>query len=142
MLNRRIALRDSPSDPVIHWIGQFLISALASYPVCYSKVIIFYSVWFLYKKNNQIKIFKKINRNRTETGSSQPVSVWFLGQKPVQTDLTRFFQFDSVFSIWLGFFFVLGLSNPNQIEPAGFFKILIGFFSWFGFSVFLFTPMW
>jgi hypothetical protein len=40
----------------------------------------------------------------------------FLGQKPVQTGLAwffrfclilaRFFRFDSIFSVWLGFFFV------------------------------------
>jgi hypothetical protein len=42
----------------------------------------------------------KKNRNRTETGSNRPVSVrfGFLGQKPVQTGLARFFRFDSVFS--------------------------------------------
>ena len=45
-----------------------------------------------YQKNNQ-----------TETGSNWPVSVrfGFLGQKPVQTGLARFFRFGSV---WLGFF--------------------------------------
>jgi len=37
-------------------------------------------------------LFKK-NQNRTETGSNRPVLIQFLGQKPVQTSLTRFFQF-------------------------------------------------
>jgi len=73
------------------------------------------------KKNNQTEIifFLKKNRNRTETGSNRPVSVRFdfLGQKPVQTGLARFFRFwlvflgfgsvfsgfGSVFSVWLGF---------------------------------------
>jgi hypothetical protein len=60
-------------------------------------VINFCSVWFLSKKNNQIKnCFFKKNRNRTKTGSNQPVSVrfGFLGQKPIWLGffgLTRFF---------------------------------------------------
>ena len=62
-------------------------------------MIIFGSVFI--KKNNQTEIFffLKKTRNRTETGSNQPVSVRFvfLGQKPVQTGLARFFRF------WLGF---------------------------------------
>jgi len=43
-------------------------------------------VWFLFKKNNQTELKKK-----TETSSNRPVSVRFLGQKPVETGLTRFF---------------------------------------------------
>ena len=53
------------------------------------------------KKSNQTEFFfEKKNRNRTETGSNQPVSVrfGFLGKKLVQTGLARFF------SVWLGFF--------------------------------------
>ena len=52
------------------------------------------------KKSNQTEILKKKNRNRTETGSNRPVSV-FLGQKPVQTDLAQFSLF--FFWFWLGF---------------------------------------
>jgi hypothetical protein len=64
------------------------------------------------KKNNQTEIF--FFEKKTETGSNRPVSVRFgsvfLGQKPVQTGLARFFRFwlgffrfGSVFSVWLGF---------------------------------------
>jgi hypothetical protein len=80
----------------------------------------------------------------------------FLGQKPVQTGLTRFFSWFSQF--WLGFsgfgsvFFGFGSVwffrfFACETEPAGFFKILIGFFGYFFFgflglicfSVFLLT---
>ena len=95
-----------------------------------------FSVRFsFYKKNNQTEFFFK-NQNRTETGSNRPVSVQFgfLGQKPVQTGLTRFSEFWLGFfsgfgSVWFGFFsFLLIKPKPNRTEPAGFFKILIGFF--------------
>jgi hypothetical protein len=51
-------------------------------------------------------------KKKTETESNRPVSVrfGFLGQKPVQTSLARFFRFwlgflgfGSVFPVWLGF---------------------------------------
>jgi len=58
----------------------------------YIEVIIFGSVWFLSKKSNQTKFFFK----KTEIGQTDLFG--FLGQKPVQTGLTRFFRF------WLGFF--------------------------------------
>jgi hypothetical protein len=85
-------------------------------------VIIFYSVRFFIKKNNQIKIF--FLKKKTETWSNRPVSVRFLGQKPVQTGLARFWlgflDFGLVFSVWLGF---SGL--------ARFFSIRFGFFGFF-----------
>jgi hypothetical protein len=79
----------------------------------------------------------------------------FLEQKQVQTGLTLFFL------VWLGFFlFGFGsarldsvfLFQAYKIEPVGFFKILIGFFSRFdffnffflgliGFLIFLFTTI-
>jgi hypothetical protein len=69
-------------------------------------VIIFGSVWFLSKKATKLKFFFKKNRNRIETGSIRPVSVWFgsgfLGKKLVQTGLTRFWL--GFFWFWLGFF--------------------------------------
>ena len=54
------------------------------------------------KKSNQTEIFFfRKNRNRTETGSNRPVLVRFgsvfVGKKPVQTGLARFFP------VWLGF---------------------------------------
>jgi len=96
-------------------------------------VIIFGSVRFLSKKSNQIEIifFWKKNRNRTETGSNRPVSVrfGFLGKKPVQIGLARFFRF------WLGFFrFWLGFFWFGSVFPvwlglfSGFFSVRFGFF--------------
>ena len=62
-------------------------------------VIIFGSVRFLSKKVTKPKFF--FLKKKTETGSNRPVSVQFgsvfLGLKPVQTGLARFFRF------WLGF---------------------------------------
>jgi len=54
------------------------------------------------KKSNQTEIFLKKNRNRTETGSNRPVSV-FLGQKPVQTGLARFSRFFPVLARFFRF---------------------------------------
>jgi hypothetical protein len=59
--------------------------------------------WFglvFIKKNNQIEFFLK----KTETNSNRPVSVrfGFLGQKPVQTGLARFFCFSSVLARFFG----------------------------------------
>jgi hypothetical protein len=57
----------------------------------------------------------------------------FLGQKQVQTGLAQFWlDFSGLarfFSVWVrfGFFFAY------KTEPAGFFKILIGFFCYFFF---------
>ena len=66
-------------------------------------MIIFGSVRFLSKKNNQTEIFfLKKNRNRVKpTG----VGSVFFGKKPVQTSLARFFPVWLGFgSVWLGFF--------------------------------------
>jgi hypothetical protein len=75
--------------------------------------------WFgsvFIKKNNQTEIifFEKKNRTEPKPGQTDRFrfgSVRFLGQKPVQTDLARFFRFwlgfhgfGSVFPVWLGFF--------------------------------------
>jgi hypothetical protein len=67
-----------------------------------------------------MKLKKKFKK--TETGSNRPVSVRFgsivLGQKPVQTGLTRFFRFGSgFFPDWVrfGFFgFRLIKLKPNR----------------------------
>jgi hypothetical protein len=59
-------------------------------------MIIFGSVRFLSKKVTKPKLFfLKKNRNRVKPTGFGSV---FLGKKPVQTGLTRFFRF------WLGFF--------------------------------------
>ena len=84
-------------------------------------MIIFDSIRFLLKKiiklKNNLKKKPKPNRNRFKpTGFG---SVRFLGQKPVQTGLARFFRF------WLGFLiFGLGLirffrffAYKTEIEP-------------------------
>jgi hypothetical protein len=71
-------------------------------------VIIFYLIWFLYKKKIWNFFFK------TETGSNRPVSILFgfLGQKPVQTGLARFFF--PVFLVWVRFgFFSFRLIKPK-----------------------------
>ena len=112
---------------------------------------------FIYKKNNQTKNF--IFWNWTETGSNRLVSVRFLGQKPAQTGLARFFRFDSVFSVlarffpvWLGFFsdFFFGLGSIRfgffgflliklKLNRTGrFFQNFNRFFSRFGFFGYFF----
>jgi hypothetical protein len=87
-------------------------------------VIIFGSVRFYQKIVTKPKFKKK-----TETGSNRPVSVRFgsvfLGQKPVQTVLARFFRFGSVF-------FPVFFGSVR----FGFFKILIGLIGFFLFSFF------
>ena len=87
---------------------------------------------FFIKKSNQTDFFLK--------KKPKPVSVrfGFLGQKPVQTGLVRFF--------WSGsFFFGLGSVRffqfqiyKTETEAVNFFKILIGFFSRFGLFKFIF----
>jgi hypothetical protein len=74
-------------------------------------VIIFDSVRFLLKKNNQTEkknFLKKPKPNRNRFKPTGFGSVRFLGQKPVQTGLARFFWFwlglARFFPVWLGFF--------------------------------------
>jgi hypothetical protein len=79
------------------------------------------------KKSNQTEIFffekkPKPNRNRVKPAGFGSV---FLGQKPVQTDLARFFRFwlgffrfSSVFPVWLGF----GSVFPDWLGLARFFS--------------------
>jgi len=52
-------------------------------------------VWFGFHPKKITK--PNLKKNQTETGSNRLVSFGFLGQKPVQTGLARFFL------IWLGF---------------------------------------
>jgi len=102
-------------------------------------MIIFGSVRFLSKKVTKPKLFfLKKNRNRVKPTGFGSV---FLGKKPVQTGLTRFFRF------WLGFFsgflsvsvrFGSVFVYKTETEPAGFFKNLIGFFFGSVFSVIFF----
>jgi hypothetical protein len=45
-------------------------------------------------------------KKKNKTSSNQLVSIWFdfLEKKPFQIRLARFFLFDSIFPVWLGFF--------------------------------------
>ena len=84
-------------------------------------VIIFGSVQFISKKNNQIEFFSfKKNRN----GSNRPVSVrfGFLGKKPVQTSLARFWL--GFLRVWLGFRFI----KPKPNRTGRFFQNFNRFF--------------
>jgi hypothetical protein len=99
-------------------------------------VIIFGSVQILSKL---IFFFK------TETGSSRLVSIrfGFLEQKLVQTGLTQFFLvwfgffgLARFFSVWVRFFRFQGYKIETEL--VDFFKILISFFSQFGFSIIFF----
>ena len=113
-------------------------------------VIIFSSVRFLSKKSNQIEFFfqkkSKPNRNWFKPTGFGSIRFGFLGKKPVQTGLARFFRF---FPVWLGFFqfrfgfFGFRLINRNWTNPARFFKILIGLIGFFHSSVFsiIFFPV-
>jgi len=82
-------------------------------------VIIFSSVRFLSKKVTKPKfIFLK---KKPKPGQTDRIRFGFLGQKPVQTGLARFFRFGSVFSGFLsvsvrfGFFsFLLIKPKPNR----------------------------
>ena len=121
-------------------------------------MIIFGSVRFLSKKNNQTEIFfLKKNRNRVKPTGFGSV---FLGKKPVQTDLARVFRF------WLGFgsvFFLVfcrfRFGSVRFFRTGRFFQkfnrfnrffFRFGFFGYFfsgfldliGFPVFLLTPKW
>jgi hypothetical protein len=86
-------------------------------------VIIFGSVRFLSKKVTKPKFFLKKTETKPKLGQTDRFrfgSGRFLGKKPVQTGLARFFQF------WLGFF---GLTRFFR------FGLVLARFFWFG-SVF------
>ena len=100
------------------------------------------------KKSNQTEFFFF----KTETGSNRPVSVrfGFLGQKPVQTGLARFFRFwlgfsgfGSVLSVFFGlarFFSVwLGFSGLAQFFSV-FFRFRFGSVWFFRLLFFWFSP--
>jgi uncharacterized protein YneF (UPF0154 family) len=104
----------------------FLLIFSLSIPLCLLGVIIFGSVRFLSKKVTKPKFFflkkkPKPNRNRVKPAGFGSVFLW---QKPVQTDLARFFRFwlgffrfSSVFPVWLGF----GSVFPDWLGLARFF---------------------
>jgi len=84
-------------------------------------VIIFGSVRFLSKKVTKPKFFLKKKKTETEPkpGQTGRFRFGFLGQKPVQTGLARFFRF------WLGF---SGFGSVFSVL-ARFFPVLAQFFS-------------
>ena len=109
-------------------------------------MIIFGSVRFLYKKNNQTEFFLKKNRNRFKPDGFGLFFLVWLGFGSVffrfRFGSVRFFQFQAY---------------KTKTEPVGFFKILIGligfysrfdffgyffssFLGLFGFLIFLLTP--
>ena len=98
-------------------------------------VIIFGSVRFLSKKVTKLNFFfckkkSKSNRNRVKPTGFGSV---FLGQKPVQTGLARFFPvLARFFSVWLGFFV---LARFWLVFFPGFLSVSVrfGFFSFFSF---------
>jgi len=117
------------------WYNETRLSSLN----CELGVIIFGSVRFLSKKVTKPKLFffEKKYRNRVKPTGFGSVRFGFLGQKPVQTGLTRFFRF------WLGFFrFCLSFFRFGSVFPVwlGLFPVFFGFFGSvrFGFFSFLF----
>jgi hypothetical protein len=85
-------------------------------------VIIFSSIRFLSKKSNQTK--KKIKK-KTETGFGS-VRFGFLGQKPVQTGLARFFNlarfFSGLGSVRFGFFLFQAYKIETEPNRSVFLK--------------------
>ena len=108
-----------------------------------SRVIIFGSVWFLLKKVIKSIFFKKTKLVQIDwfrlgfLGQNRFKSVWlgFSGLTRFVSCLARFFS--GFFSIWVRFFRFQ--AYKTKTEPVGFFKILIGFFSRFGFFCYFFS---
>jgi len=118
------------SRSLISWPLKWLYSSVG--------VIIFCSVRFLLKKNNQTNFFKK---TKTEPNRNQFKPSGF---GSVFLDKNRFKL------VWFGFYglawFFFGLGSIRffrfqnyKTEPVGFLKILICFFSRFGFFSYLFS---
>jgi hypothetical protein len=103
-------------------------------------VIIFSSVRFLSKKVTKPIFFfckkkPKPNQNRVKPTGFGSVRFGFLGKKPVQTGLARFFPvLARFFSVWLGFSglarFWLGLARFF----SGFLSVLVWFFRFFSYK--------
>jgi len=101
-------------------------------------VIIFGSIRFLSKKVTKPNFFLKKNQNRVKPTGFCSVRFGFLGKKPVQTGLARFFWFwlcflgfGSVFSgfgsvwlgfgsVWIGFFLVFCRFRFGSVRFFGF----------------------
>jgi hypothetical protein len=105
------------------------------------EVIIFGSVRFLLKKSNQTEIFfekkPKPNRNWVKPTGFGLVQVGFLGKKPIQTSLARFFRFWLGFLgffglawFWLGFFGLARFFRFGSVF-SDFLSVSVRFFFWF-----------
>jgi hypothetical protein len=93
-------------------------------------VIIFGSVRFLSKKVTKPNFFflkkkPKPNRNRVKPTGFGSVRFGFLGQKPVQTGLARFFRFGLGFSGLARFFFSGFLSVSVRFGSVRFFRFFV-----------------
>jgi hypothetical protein len=89
------------------------------------EVIIFSSVRFLSKKITKLKFKKK--KTETEPVQTDRFRFGFLGQKPVQTGLARFFLvWLGFFPVWLGSvqfgFFGFRLIKPKPNQTGQFFQ--------------------
>ena len=98
-------------------------------------MIIFGSVRFLSKKVTKLKFFflKKKIETEPKPGQTDPFRFGFLGQKPVQTGLARFFRF------WLGFLSFGSVFSGFGSVFFGLARFFFGFlsvrFGFFGFLV-------
>jgi hypothetical protein len=95
-------------------------------------VIIFCSVWFLSKKLIKLD-FKKNKPKPVQTDLFRFGSV-ILEQKPVQIS---FFGLARFFSVWVRFFRFQ--TYKTETKPVNFLKIIISFFSQFGFFSYFFS---
>jgi hypothetical protein len=113
---------------------------MSKYPTIRGDHFRFGSVRFLSKKVTKPKFFflkkkPKPNRNRVKPTGFGSVRFGFLGQKPVQTGLARFFQFwlgflsfGSVFLVWLGFSGLAWFFSGFLAVSVRFGSVRLGFF--------------
>jgi hypothetical protein len=92
-----------------------------------------FGLFFIKKKVIKPIFFKK----KPKPVQTDRFRFGFLGQKSVQTGLARFFWFGSFFSGLGSVRFFQFQAYKSETEPVGFFKILICFFSRFGFFKFI-----
>jgi hypothetical protein len=95
-------------------------------------VIIFGSVRFLLKKVTKPKFFFFGKKTETEPKPGQTdrfrFDSVFLGKKPVQTGLARFFPvLARFFSVWLGFFGLARVFRFGSVLARFFFRFFVGF---------------
>ena len=96
------------------------------------RVAIFFVRFDFYQKNNQTGFKKK----KIKTSSNRPVSVWF-GDFRTKTSSNQFFGLARFFSVWVRFFRFQ--AYKTETKPVNFLKIIISFFSQFGFFSYFFS---